>query len=758
MKERLKKILESKITWYVLNAILVVAVFIIALVLTKTSPFGNNILGKSDAINQYKPMLYNFIMKIKSGTLELYSFNNALGNSILFNYVYYLISPLNFIALFFNNVDLMFLSTILIKMILASITMTFYVNKKGASNFVTSIAVISYVFSGWFFAYWYNIMWLDTFALFPLFQYALEKCLKDNKYILYIFVLAFIYVTNFYQAFSVLIYGIVYFIIYNFFYKKDKIFNKLKSLLLFLGSTILSFVLIYVYIYTLVLVKRQMGLGFSNLDDAGYLISSMDFIKSLFYGVVKLTTERTGHTFPNLCVNTIVLIGAVSFFFNKKISIKEKIFALIGLYFLVGCVFVKQFDYVMHMFHNVIGLTFRYSYIMSFFLIILFVKNANELNVNKKVIYIILGLTLVILIFSYKYIDFDIFIFNLVSLLILGILVFAYDKTILYKLIILLLVIVQAIFVGTYNFSFDVDKSEEGTKENFQDQIHSYRINSVGENDFLNQNMYYNENVLYMYTSMTYNRVLNMVPSLGCISGPNAMSCSSKDKIINMIFNVKNDYYLEKIYSVNKDIINVDLYERNIKLSQENLIKSMTGIDNIFDSEIINGKEENDKIYFYPNKEYYLVDYLTDDGVVVNYNQEYENLSFDKSSDIKEINIYTLNEDKLKEIYSELSKNQINYTYYSDSLIEGEIEVDDNQFIFTSIPYDEAWNIYVDGEKVDATPILEDSLIGIECSSGKHKIKLKYEIDYKKPVCISLFVLIMIIVYMILKSKLKKQV
>ena len=33
----------------------------------------------------------------------------------------------------------------------------------------------------------------------------------------------------------------------------------------------------------------------------------------------------------------------------------------------------------------------------------------------------------------------------------------------------------------------------------------------------------------------------------------------SDNKVFNMIFNVKNDYYLEKIYSVNKDILTLEL-------------------------------------------------------------------------------------------------------------------------------------------------------------------------------------------------------
>ena len=61
-------------------------------------------------------------MNIKNGTLELYSFNNGLGNPFIFNFSYYLISPVNFIGLLFNNGDLMYLAVILVKLAISAIT------------------------------------------------------------------------------------------------------------------------------------------------------------------------------------------------------------------------------------------------------------------------------------------------------------------------------------------------------------------------------------------------------------------------------------------------------------------------------------------------------------------------------------------------------------------------------------------------------------------------------------------------------------
>jgi len=88
MKDRLSKIVKSNIFNYIFNIILIISIFLLVLIIKDISPFGDKLLGKGDALVQYKPMLYDFIMGIKTGTLEAYSFNNALGNSYMFNFVY----------------------------------------------------------------------------------------------------------------------------------------------------------------------------------------------------------------------------------------------------------------------------------------------------------------------------------------------------------------------------------------------------------------------------------------------------------------------------------------------------------------------------------------------------------------------------------------------------------------------------------------------------------------------------------------------
>ena len=109
----------------------------------------------------------------------------------------------------------MYLSTIIIKLIFATITVTLYIKKKTNNNTLSTIAALSYVFSSWFLAYYYYLPWLDIFLIFPLFQYGLEKLLTEKKCTIYILSLAYAIISNFYLTFPMCIYTIIYFIIYN---------------------------------------------------------------------------------------------------------------------------------------------------------------------------------------------------------------------------------------------------------------------------------------------------------------------------------------------------------------------------------------------------------------------------------------------------------------------------------------------------------------------------------------------------------------
>ena len=63
---------------------------------------------------------------------------------------------------------------------------------------------------------------------------------------------------------------------------------------------------------------------------------------------------------------------------------------------------------------------------------------------------------------------------------------------------------------------------------------------------------------------------------------------------------------------------------------------------------------------------------------------------------------------------------------YTNSYLEGYINIPEGQeLVFTTIPYDAGWNVYVDGKKVETTEAL-GALLAFETTAGEHTIKMNY--------------------------------
>ncbi len=81
---------------------------------------------------------------------------------------------------------------------------------------------------------------------------------------------------------------------------------------------------------------------------------------------------------------------------------------------------------------------------------------------------------------------------------------------------------------------------------------------------------------------------------------------------------------------------------------------------------------------------------------------------------------------------------------FSESHLTGKINVPaDCTTVFTTIPYDEGWHVYVDGKEVEINKTM-DALISFKITEGTHDIELRYFNDYLKwGIVISLVFLIL---------------
>lgn len=83
------------------------------------------------------------------------------------------------------------------------------------------------------------------------------------------------------------------------------------------------------------------------------------------------------------------------------------------------------------------------------------------------------------------------------------------------------------------------------------------------------------------------------------------------------------------------------------------------------------------------------------------------------------------NESAYSDSYAALSKNVYNIEEKSSVYIKGNIHADESGIMMTSVPADDNFNVYVDGEKKEYE-VIGGALIGVPLENGDHTVEFKY--------------------------------
>lgn len=121
---------------------------------------------------------------------------------------------------------------------------------------------------------------------------------------------------------------------------------------------------------------------------------------------------------------------------------------------------------------------------------------------------------------------------------------------------------------------------------------------------------------------------------------------------------------------------------------------------------------------------------------------------------------YTVNREIFEKGYNLLSKYQVMIEEFEDTRIKGRFTAPKDCLVYTSIPYDKGWLVYIDGEKVNDENIvaLGDALLAVKVSEGTHKIEFRYEVPgLVGGIIISLSTIGLISIYAIFSLILKKK-
>ena len=87
---------------------------------------------------------------------------------------------------------------------------------------------------------------------------------------------------------------------------------------------------------------------------------------------------------------------------------------------------------------------------------------------------------------------------------------------------------------------------------------------------------------------------------------------------------------------------------------------------------------------------------------------------------------FYLDSEKFEKYMPRLCENNFEIEDFSESSFKGKITAtEERTTVYTSIPYDEGWNIFVDGERISPKKLM-NGVIGFDITPGEHTLKMNY--------------------------------
>ena len=812
--------------------------------------FGDKSILINDMSSQYVELMQYFREALVGKKDFLYSFNLGMGKSLIGTTAYILSSPVNILMLLFPKMDIqiVIIMIILIKYGLSGFSFNYYLKKKfNSENYMAILFSLCYSFMAYNISYTLNIMWLDGVFLLPLVLAQLIELIEKDKKTGLLISMTILIVSQFYMAYIVILFSIIYFW-YEIFSRENNMTFKMAFLkflkyigLIGLSAMISAFLTLPTY---LSLVREN---SVKSLLTFNVKYNFGDIYSKIFIG--SFDTLRTLGT-PNLYCGIIIIILVIAYFFSDQINKKEKISTFSVLILMYISLKVEFMYMIWHALDRPNWFPARFSFTICFFLICVAYKL--YLTLKKKLLIGPIVITILILMASVvfirrKYISVSDIIINLMILCVylINFILKARQKRI---EILLCILIIFELFVNAVLTQYDLDKSigyvyKEDyiyEKKEIKQAISDIKSQDKGiyriEKDFATR---YNNGLsngymaLDIYTS-NYNRRLHtflrylglsFFDKYGRYAGTTVVSdallgikyiISDKGSNVYPLIGQTDEYdiYINNnafplVFSVNSKIMNMMPYEKynNPFELQTDIINRISGKnyrlfkvvdfnlekrENLKITDAKDGKIKYEKIdkskvayieYTIKAKKEKNISYLFIDDLEKIVSKIYLKINdMDVSGDIidqgdKIIKVdnndkikiiidtdsLEINKDKIYELERENFENAVKEIkntrsqYFIEKMKDGYIKINaninENEILMTTIPYEMGWKLKINGKQGKIEKIA-DVFIGIRPEKGTNIIELKYETPgLKIGIFISLVTLIILVFIKIYKYK-----
>ena len=343
-----------------------VALFVLLAAVGHVYPFGDNSFLTDDLKYQYIDF-FAWFRRVLLGEANLrYSFSQGLGMNTWGLYSYYLASPFNLLCVLFpaDKLTLFVFAIAALKLGCIHISSAWYVQKRFALTKPAAFLLsLSFTFCSWTISNLRNPLWIDCLILLPVCAYGCYELIHKQRMARLVIATAFNVMFCWYTAYISILFLCIFVLVEFVDYVAEQGFSwklMLDRALRFAAAIVLGLLL---SAWTFLPTILAMSKGGPVLALGPLLKTSL---KSLIRGFLPGMWVNDDST-PQFYCGVIMMLLAVGLLFNRTVSIKTRIATLVVTITLVASSVLSPLEYIWCGMRVPNGFYSRTTFLLSFF-------------------------------------------------------------------------------------------------------------------------------------------------------------------------------------------------------------------------------------------------------------------------------------------------------------------------------------------------------------------------------------------------------
>ncbi len=748
-----------------------VALFVALAVAGHVYPFGDNSFLTNDLKYQYIDF-FAWFRRVLLGEASLrYSFSQGLGMNTWGLYSYYLASPFNLLCALFpaDKLTLFVFVISALKLGCIHISSAWYVQKRfDLPKPAAFLLSLSFTFCSWTISNLRNPLWIDCLILLPICAYGCYELIRKQRMIRLVIATALNVMFCWYTAYISILFLCIFVLVEFVDYVAEEGFSwklMLDRALRFAGAIALGLLL---SAWTFLPTILAMSKGGPVLALGPLLKTSLKSLIRGFLPCMWVSNEST----PQFYCGIVMMLLAVSLLVNRTVSIKTRIATLVVTIILVASSVLSPLEYIWCGMRVPNGFYSRTAFLLSFFALwaaghaLHALKNQPKLRQAYRPVVImpLLALTAIEL-FANAHVMWN----QLYT---------GYSEK------------ANSAYVATATDTITTIQDQTSASfyriDRTTTRVDSAALNeglALGYNQLSSYSSANNPQAIALLNSLGYS-------SVGEFSTRYAEPILAVDALLGVKYAIaehapsgyaamteiadtasavyENPYALSVGVMTSNDIQNCTLKGESPFEKQNDLYSKILGREVMLYTKIEAKNTEDDENlrqwnatvpsgsigYLYINKDatagsYWPVTLTIDQRTIGNEAWRFDNnirqiadASDSPSQHTVSIGVaegytdmpqdnepvfYALNLDVFEQIINELKMSEFVPTVFEDGRIEGEYTAKDDGNLLLSVPYDEGWNVTVNGTAAELTPAADKGLSSLNMQKGANKIVMTYK-------------------------------